>query len=197
MGKLSTHAIIFVGKAISVPWTGFPLAKLLDMVTPMPSAKYLKFTTYMNSTVTPNQKTLTWYPWPYVEGISIEEARNEMTFLTVGAYGKPLGSSNGAPIRLTLPWKYGFKSAKSFKTIEFTDTRPDTFWKVVSSAEYGFWANVNPEKPHRRWSQATERKIVDSSYTSERIATQKFNGYEDQVAYLYNDMDESVEDLWH
>ena len=183
--------------AISAPWNGFPLAKLLDMVSPLSTAKYVKFTTYLNSTVTPNQKKLSWYPWPYVEAITIEEARNELAFLTVGAYGKPLGSSNGAPIRLTLPWKYGFKSAKSIRTIEFTSTRPTTFWEAVNFQEYGFWANVNPEKPHRRWSQATERKIIESSYTSVRIDTQKFNGYEEEVGYLYKDYDETVEDLWH
>ena len=93
--------------------------------------------------------------------------------------------------------RYGFKSAKSLTAIEFTNERPDTFWKVINAGEYGFWANVNPAKPHRRWSQATERKIIDSSYTSVRIATQKFNGYEDQVGYLYKDYDETVEDLWH
>lgn len=183
--------------AIAVPWLGFPLAKLLDLVGVKSNAKYVKFISYKNAKVTPNQAQTGYYPWPYTEGITIEEARNELAFLTVGLYQKEITASNGAPIRLTLPWKYGFKSIKAIRTIEFTNVRPTTFWAVAGPKEYGFWANVNPTKPHRRWSQATERRLISDPYTKVRIPTQKFNGYESKVAHMYHGMDETKEDLWH
>lgn len=174
-------------------------SKLLDLVGPQPEARYLKFTTYMNPTLTPNQvrRPGSTYRWPYVEGVTIEEAQNELAFFTVGLYQNPINASNGGPLRVTLPWKYGLKSIKSIKSIEFTTERPVGFWGQAASNEYGFWANVNPEVPHRRWSQATERKIVDDAYTRQRDDTLLFNSYEAEVAYLYENMDEDVEDLWH
>ena len=126
-----------------------------------------------------------WYPWPYVEGLTIEEASNDLAFLATGVYGKPLPKQFGAPLRLAVPWKYGFKSIKSIVSIEFTDQRPKSFWEEILAAEYGFWANVNPEVDHPRWSQATERVLG----TDERVPTLLFNGYEAQVGQLYTGMD--------
>jgi len=144
--------------AMTVPWVGFPLADLVKLAEPQSSAKYMVFTTLADPKTMPSLKQ-SWYPWPYTEGVTMEEAMNELAFLTVGMYGKAVPPQNGAPIRLTLPWKYGFKSAKSIVKVEFTDKRPVSFWEALQDSEYGFWANVNPAVPHPRWSQAKERLL--------------------------------------
>jgi len=164
-----------------VPWTGFPLKALVDLAEPLGSAKYLRMETFMNPKVAPGQKSGFWFPWPYIEGVTMAEAVNELAFLVTGMYGKPVPRQDGAPLRLTLPWKYGFKSVKSIVKFTFTDQRPVTFWAKAGPSEYGFWANVNPEVPHPRWSQADERVLG----TSERRKTQLFNSYGAYVAELY------------
>ena len=171
--------------SIVVPWIGFPLAKLLDLVKPTAAAKYIRFTTFKNATVSPVQASDDW-DWPYVEGMSIDEAQNDLSFLSVGMYQKRLPPQNGAPLRLTLPWKYGFKSIKSIRAIEFTAERPATFWATAAPKEYGFWANVNPSIPHPRWSQAQEREMVTSAFGGKRIPTEIYNGYGSFVSHLYD-----------
>ena len=166
-----------------VPWTGFPLAALVKLANPLSSAKFVRFETFHDPSVASGQ-TQTWYPWPYVEGITMAEATNELALLVTGAYGKPLHKQMGAPMRLHLPWKYGFKSIKSIKRVSFTDQRPVSFWESFQGQEYGFWANVNPQVPHARWSQATERVLG----TDERIPTELYNGYGEWVAHLYKDI---------
>jgi sulfoxide reductase catalytic subunit YedY len=126
-----------------------------------------------------------WYPWPYVEGLTMAEATNELAFLVTGMYGKPVPKQNGAPLRLAVPWKYGFKSIKSIVSFTFTDKRPVSFWEQIQASEYGFWANVNPQVPHPRWSQATERVLG----TNEMVPTQLYNGYGEFVADLYKGLD--------
>jgi sulfoxide reductase catalytic subunit YedY len=167
--------------AMAVPWTGFPMKALVDFAAPLSSAKYVRMETFMDPTVAPGQKA-GWYPWPYVEGLTIDEATNELTLLATGVYGKPLPRQMGAPLRLITPWKYGFKSIKSIVRFTFTDQRPKSFWEAIQSSEYGFWANVNPKVPHPRWSQATEELIGTNG---KRVPTQIFNGYGDFVADLY------------
>jgi sulfoxide reductase catalytic subunit YedY len=167
--------------AMTVPWTGFPLSQLLKIAEPLGSAKYMVFETIQDKVMPGLDAPL--YPWPYVEGVTIDEANNDLAFIATGLYGKPLPPQNGGPIRLTLPWKYGFKSAKAFVKITFTDKRPTTFWETIGPSEYGFWANVNPAVSHPRWSQATERLLG----SNERVPTQIFNGYAEQVAALYAD----------
>jgi sulfoxide reductase catalytic subunit YedY len=174
---------------MAVPWTGFPLAKLVDLARPLASAKYLRMETFQNPSVASGQRA-TWYPWPYVEGLTVAEATNELAFLVTGAYGKPLARSMGAPLRLAVPWKYGFKSIKAITRFSFTDQRPKSFWEALQGSEYGFWANVNPEVPHPRWSQATEKSIE----SEERRPTLLFNGYGDYVAGLYKGLES--ERLW-
>jgi methionine sulfoxide reductase catalytic subunit len=173
--------------AMVVPWTGFPLNKLVEMAKPKSSAKYVRFETFNLPDVAPGQKDglFSSYPWPYVEGITIEEAMNDLSFMVTGAYGKPLAKSMGAPIRLHLPWKYGFKSAKSLVKISFTADRPMNFWQALNANEYGFWANVNPEVPHPRWSQASEEMLG----TGERVPTKIFNGYGEFVSGLYKGLE--------
>jgi sulfoxide reductase catalytic subunit YedY len=166
--------------AMAVPWTGFPLAQLLDLVEPLSSAKYVRFVTFENAAWGPGFAE-TGYPWPYHEGLTMAEARNELTLLVTGLYGKPLPNQNGAPIRLITPWKYGFKSIKSIVRIELLEKKPPTFWNTISPREYGFLANVDPKVPHPRWSQATERMID----TGERRPTLPYNGYAESVATLY------------
>ncbi|MEL7462722.1 MAG: protein-methionine-sulfoxide reductase catalytic subunit MsrP [Pseudomonadota bacterium] len=163
------------------PWIGIPLKDIVAMAAPLSGAKYVRFETFLDEDVARGQRQ-DWYPWPYVEGVTIEEAANELPFMVVGAYGKVLHKQFGAPIRLHLPWKYGFKSIKSITRMTFTDERPVSFWEELIQKEYGFWANVNPEVSHPRWSQATERDLA----TGERIPTQLFNGYGEQVAALYD-----------
>ncbi len=169
--------------SMTVPWTGFPLAELVKLANPLGDATYLRMETFMMPDVATGQKQI-WYPWPYVEGLTIAEATNELAFLVTGAYGKPVAKSMGAPLRLHLPWKYGFKSIKSITRFTFTDERPLSFWEQLGPDEYGFWANVNPEVPHPRWSQAMERDLT----TNETIPTRLFNGYAEYVAALYKDL---------
>ncbi|MCZ6551840.1 MAG: protein-methionine-sulfoxide reductase catalytic subunit MsrP [candidate division NC10 bacterium] len=166
--------------AMAVPWTGFPFSALIKVVEPKSDARFVKLTTFLDRSVAYGQLRF-WLPWPYVEGLTMEEAMNELTILVTGIYGKPLPKQHGAPVRLITPWKYGFKSIKSIVSIEFVKERPNTFWEILGPSEYGFWANVNPEFPHPRWSQATERMIG----TDERRPTQIFNGYGKWVASLY------------
>jgi sulfoxide reductase catalytic subunit YedY len=170
--------------AMAVPWEGFSLAKLVEFAKPLGSAKYVRFESFKKPDQAPGQRQI-WYPWPYVEGVTIAEATNELPFLVTGAYGKPLPNQMGAPLRLALPWKYGFKSSKGIVRINFTDQRPKTFWEALGPGEYGFWANVNPQVAHPRWSQASERVLG----TSERVPTQLFNGYGEYVAGLYKGLE--------
>jgi len=169
--------------SMTVPWTGFPLAELVSLARPLGDAAYLRMETFMMPDVASGQKQI-WYPWPYVEGLTMAEATNELAFLVTGAYSKPVAKSMGAPLRLHLPWKYGFKSIKSITRFTFTDERPQSFWEQIGPDEYGFWANVNPEVPHPRWSQAMERDLT----TNESIPTRLFNGYAEYVAALYKDL---------
>jgi len=169
--------------SMTVPWTGFPLAKLVEMAKPTSDAKYLKMETFYDPDMASGQNSF--YPWPYVEGLTMAEATNELAFLVTGAYGKPVAKSMGTPLRLHLPWKYGFKSIKSIVRFTFVEEQPVNFWQEIQPSEYGFWANVNPEVPHPRWSQAMERDIS----TGELIPTRIFNGYGEYVAGLYAGME--------
>jgi len=155
-----------------VPWTGFPMKALIDLARPLSGAKYVAMETFTDLATAPGQRQ-GWYPWPYVDGLTIAEATNELAFIATGIYGKPLPKQNGAPLRLVTPWKYGFKSIKSIVRLRFTEQRPRTFWSVIQPAEYGFWANVNPEVPHARWSQAMERPLGGDG---RRVPTHVFNG---------------------
>jgi|SRR5690348_6950370 len=170
--------------SMAIAWAGFPLAKLVDLAQPLGSAKYLHMQTFRDPSVAFGQRQ-PWYPWPYVEGLTMAEATHELSFLVTGAYGKPLPKQFGAPLRLAIPWKYGFKSIKSIVRFTFTDKRPRSFWEALQSSEYGFWANVNPKVPHPRWSQATEELIG----TGERRPTIIFNGYGEYVADLYKGLE--------
>lgn len=170
--------------AMVVPWTGFPLKQLVELAKPLASAKYVRFETFNLPDVAPAQRIGPFgsgYPWPYVEGLTMAEATNELAFMPTGAYGKDLSKSMGAPLRVHLPWKYGFKSIKSIVRVSFTEERPVSFWEQLGPEEYGFWANVNPEVPHPRWSQASERMLG----TEEEFKTVIFNGYGEWVAGLY------------
>ncbi len=169
------------GWAMTVPWTGFQLSDLVKLAAPTSAAKYIAFETLADPKTMPGLR-LSAFDWPYVEGCTMAEANNQLAFLVTGMYGKTVPKQDGAPIRLVLPWKYGFKSAKSIVKITFTDKQPTTFWEGLQPAEYGFWANVNPQVPHPRWSQATERLIG----SDERVPTRLYNGYADQVASLYS-----------
>ena len=175
--------------SMTIPWSGFQMSHLMALAKPTSSAKYVVMQTFQDNSAPGFRQS--WYPWPYTEGLTIEEANNELTFLVTGMYGKPAVKQMGAPLRLAVPWKYGFKSVKSIVRFNFTDQRPKTFWEGLQAAEYGFWANVNPEVPHPRWSQATEEDIG----TKERRPTVKFNGYGEYVADLYKGM-EKTERLW-
>ncbi|HKP23265.1 MAG TPA: protein-methionine-sulfoxide reductase catalytic subunit MsrP [Dongiaceae bacterium] len=166
--------------SMAVPWSGFALKELVKLVEPKADAKYLQLETFMNPDVAREQAT-PFYPWPYVEGLTIEEANNDLAFMVTGMYGKPVPKQNGAPLRIALPWKYGFKSGKALVKITFTDKRPVNFWQALQPAEYGFWANVNPEVPHPRWSQASERVLG----SDEPRPTLLYNGYAEFVAPLY------------
>ena len=168
--------------SMTIPWSGFSMASLVKLANPLSSARFVRMETFHDPKVASGQQQ-TWYPWPYVEGITIEEATNELAFLATGAYGKPLAKQFGAPIRLHLPWKYGFKSIKSIVRVSFTDKRPKSFWETIQGQEYGFWANINPNVPHARWSQATERVLG----TETRVPTVMYNGYGEWVAHLYKD----------
>ncbi|AJQ97393.1 protein-methionine-sulfoxide reductase catalytic subunit MsrP [Gynuella sunshinyii] len=171
-----------------VPWLGFSLADLLKRFEPTADARFVQFETLFDPKQFPAQKSSS-FPWPYMEGLRIDEAMNPLAFMAVGMYGKVLPNQNGAPIRLVVPWKYGFKSIKSIVKIRLVKEMPKTTWNMLQASEYGFYANVNPEVDHPRWSQKTERRLPSSLFTPNRIPTLKFNGYEEQVAYLYKDMD--------
>jgi len=174
---------------MAVPWSGFPMAELVKYASPLASAKYIKMETFMDPKMAPGQRAA-WFPWPYVEGLTMAEATNELTFLVTGAYGKPVAKQMGAPLRLAVPWKYGFKSIKSIVRFTFTDQRPKGLWEALQASEYGFWANVNPEVAHPRWSQATEEVLG----TGDRRPTLLFNGYGEFVADLYKGLEK--ERLW-
>jgi sulfoxide reductase catalytic subunit YedY len=175
--------------SMAIPWSGFPFAKLVELAKPLSSAKYVRMETFLDPSVAPAQKQ-SWYPWPYVEGLTMAEATNELAFLVTGAYGKPVSKVQGAPLRLAVPWKYGFKSIKSIVRFNFTDQRPKSYWEALQASEYGFWANVNPQVPHPRWSQATEELIG----RNERRPTLLFNGYAEYVGDLYKGLEQ--ERLW-
>jgi len=170
--------------SMAIPWSGFPMAKLVEMAKPLSSAKYVRMETFFDKAMAPEQRK-PYYPWPYIEGLTMAEATNELTFMVTGAYGKPVAKQMGAPIRLAVPWKYGFKSIKSIVKFTFTDQRPKSYWESLQATEYGFWANVNPQVAHPRWSQATEEFIG----TGARRPTQLFNGYGEYVAEMYKGLE--------
>jgi methionine sulfoxide reductase catalytic subunit len=172
------------GWSMVIPWTGFSLAKLLNQVEPTSEAKYVRFETVMRPEEMPGQES-GYYTWPYVEGLRLDEAMNDLALLVTGVYGKPALPQNGAPLRLSVPWKYGFKSIKSIVKIDLVAEPPTSLWMNAAPNEYGFYANVNPDVPHPRWSQSTERRIGEFS----RRKTLPFNGYADKVAHLYDGMD--------
>lgn len=167
--------------AMTVPWTGIPLKKVLELAEPQSSARYVRFVSFLRPDQAVNQKRATWYKWPYYEALRIDEATNELAMLTTGIYGHELPKQNGAPVRIIVPWKYGYKNPKSIVRIELVDSQPRTFWNDLAPDEYSFLSNVNPEVPHPRWSQATERLLGDNS----RVPTRKYNGYEEFVASMY------------
>jgi sulfoxide reductase catalytic subunit YedY len=170
-----------------IPWIGVPLSKIIERAEPTSKATFVQFTTLLRPTQMPGQTTSS-LEWPYVEGLRMDEARHPLTILAVGLYGKTLMNQNGAPIRVVVPWKYGFKSIKSIVRIRFVDKQPETAWNLSNPQEYGFYSNVNPQVDHPRWSQATERRL-GGGLLSPRIPTKMFNGYGDQVASLYTGMD--------
>ena len=170
-----------------VPWVGIPLADIIKHLEPTSRAKYVAFETLYDPKRMPGQRRKV-LEWPYVEGLRIDEAMNPLTLMAVGLYGEELPNQNGAPIRLVVPWKYGFKSIKSIVSIRFIENQPPTSWSRSAPLEYGFYANVNPEVSHPRWSQAKERKL-GGTYFSPKIETKKFNGYEEEVSDLYHGMD--------
>ena len=172
------------GWSMVIPWDGFALRNLLEEVEPQSAAKYVRFEAVYEPDEMPGQKNRT-FSWPYIEGLRLDEAMNDLTLLATGLYGKNLKAQNGAPIRLVVPWKYGFKSIKSIVKIDLVEEMPVSLWMHTSPGEYGFYANVNPGVPHPRWSQASERRIGESG----RRDTLMFNGYGEQVAYLYEGMD--------
>lgn len=167
--------------SMQVPWTGFPLAKLIDYLEPLPSAKYVRFGSLEDKSL-PGVKESPWYPWPYYEGLRLDEARNPLAFAVVGSYGHAMPMQHGAPMRLAIPWKYGYKGPKSIIRIEFMKDQPKTFWNDLQPAEYGFYSNINPDKPHPRWSQAMEEDIG----TGEQRKTLLYNGYGELVGSMYN-----------
>jgi sulfoxide reductase catalytic subunit YedY len=177
------------GWSMTIPWTGFPMKNLLDFARPLSGAKYVRMETFTDPKIAPGQRQ-SWYPWPFVDGCTIEEAANDLSFMVTGAYGKPAANQFGAPLRIHQPWKYGFKAVKSIVRISFVAERPKGFWEALQPAEYGFWANVNPEVSHPRWSQATEEVLG----TRERVPTLLFNGYGEFVADLYKGKEK--ERLW-
>lgn len=189
LGKFSLQERIYrmrcvEGWSMVIPWMGFPLSELLNEVEPSSDAKYVRFETLYDPEKMPGQNSQ-WYQWPYIEGLRIDEAMNDLTILATGLYGKDLLPQNGAPVRLAVPWKYGFKSIKGIVKIDLVDEMPTSLWMAAAPHEYGFYANVNPEVSHPRWSQASERRIGESG----RRDTLMFNGYEEEVAHLYADMD--------
>ena len=170
-----------------VPWLGFPMRSLLEAVDPRPEAKFVRFTSYYDKAVTTGPSFTTLFlPWPYTEGLRVEEMNNELAFFAVGAYGQTLPKQQGAPIRMVVPWKYGFKGAKSVVKIEFVAEQPATYWNTIAPNEYGFESNVEPDVPHPRWSQANEKLIgPESEFTTTVVPTLPYNGYGEYVANLY------------
>ncbi|MDT3686689.1 MAG: protein-methionine-sulfoxide reductase catalytic subunit MsrP [Pseudorhodoplanes sp.] len=178
------------GWSMVIPWIGIPLADIFKRVEPQGSAKYVAFETLVRPEEMPGQRGFFQpLPWPYVEGLRLDEAMHPLTILAVGLYGETLPNQNGAPIRLVVPWKYGFKSIKSIVRISFTEKQPPTSWNLQNPREYGFYSNVNPKVDHPRWSQATERRIGESGLFVKRRETLMFNGYGEQVASLYAGLD--------
>ena len=178
------------GWSMVIPWVGIPLASVIKAADPQGSAKFVAFETLVRPSEMPGQKGLFQpLPWPYVEGLRMDEAMHPLTILAVGLYGESLPNQNGAPLRLVVPWKYGFKSIKSIVRIRLTETQPKTTWNVSNPGEYGFYSNVNPAVDHPRWTQATERRIGEGGVFNKRRDTLPFNGYADQVASLYSGMD--------
>jgi methionine sulfoxide reductase catalytic subunit len=179
------------GWSMVIPWIGFPLSAILDQVEPLGSAKYVAFETIVRPEEMPAQSGFFQpLPWPYIEGLRLDEARHPLTILAVGLYGETLPNQNGAPIRLVVPWKYGFKSIKSIVKISLVEEQPQTTWKNSNAREYGFYSNVNPAVDHPRWSQATEQRIGEGGFFgTKRVDTLPFNGYGDEVASLYAGMD--------
>jgi len=165
-----------------IPWSGFSLRELIKMLNPLSTARYIKFKTFVDPNIAPGQKKRFWEPWPYVEGLSMSEAMHNLAFVAVGMYGHQLNPQNGAPIRLVVPWKYGFKSIKSIDVIEFVRDRPNTFWQTVSPLEYDFWANVEPDVPYAKWDQRFEVLLGKTK----KEKTMLYNGYAAQVAKLYS-----------
>lgn len=173
-----------------IPWIGFPLVSLLQRFEPTSKAKYVAFTSVQRPEQMPGQKSIfSSIDWPYIEGLRLDEAMHPLTLMAVGLYGKSLPNANGAPFRLVVPWKYGFKSIKSIVRIELTEQPPKTTWSQLAPREYGFFANVNPQVDHPRWSQKEERRLPSGLFSPNIIPTQMFNGYADQVAHLYQGMD--------
>ena len=173
-----------------VPWIGFPLSKLLERFDPKAEGKYVEFKTlYRRSEMRGTRSFTSVIDWPYREGLRMDEAMHPLTLMTVGLYGKTLPNQSGAPLRLIVPWKYGFKNIKSIVEINVTDKQPRTSWQDLAPQEYGFYANVNPEVDHPRWSQRYERRLPSSLFNPNRVRTQMFNGYGEQVASLYDGMD--------
>lgn len=167
-----------------VPWRGIPMKNLLNKLEPLPGAKFVEFTTLLDPTQMPGQRRAV-LTWPYVEALRMDEAMNPLSLMVTGIYGKPLPNQNGAPLRIVMPWKYGFKGGKSIVKIRLTDKQPRTTWNIMAPSEYGFYANVNPAVDHPRWSQAKERPV--GAFL--KVATLPFNGYTDQVASMYAGMD--------
>jgi sulfoxide reductase catalytic subunit YedY len=169
--------------SMAIPWSGFPLRSLVALAKPLSGAKYVRFQSFLDKKVAPGQRSFS--PWPYTEGLTMAEATNDLAFLATGAYGKPISKNQGAPIRLATPWKYGFKSAKSIVRVSFVADRPETYWETLGPDEYGFWANVNPDVPHPRWSQAKETELT----TGNLRPTMIYNGYGEHVAELYKGLE--------
>jgi len=176
------------GWSMVIPWVGYSLSKLVDRVEPLGSAKFVEFYTVADRATMPGLRSSV-LDWPYVEGLRLDEAMHPLTLLSFGMYGEVLPNQNGAPVRLVVPWKYGFKSAKSLVRIRFTDAAPKTAWNKAAANEYGFYSNVNPNVDHPRWSQATERRIGEDGLFAKKRKTLMFNGYEAQVGQLYAGMD--------
>ncbi|NNE46811.1 MAG: protein-methionine-sulfoxide reductase catalytic subunit MsrP [Rhodothermales bacterium] len=170
--------------SMTIPWTGFPLKKLIDRCKPLSSATHVRFVSAKLDKQMPGIPSQPWYPWPYYEGLRMDEAINDLGFVATGMYGEPLTKQNGSPLRLALPWKYGYKGPKAVVRIEFTRKQPKTFWNELQPAEYSFLSNVNPNVPHPRWTQASERFMANSE-NIRRVPTQLFNGYADWVGNLY------------
>jgi|SRR5690606_23717903 len=176
------------GWSMVIPWIGYPLSELIRRVEPTGNAKYVEFVTLADARQMPGLRSSV-LSWPYVEGLRIDEASHALTLLTLGLYGEVLPKQNGAPVRIVVPWKYGFKSGKSLVRIRFVEKQPRTSWNLAAPHEYGFYSNVNPQVSHPRWSQATERRIGEDGFLQRKRPTQMFNGYAEQVASLYAGMD--------